>query len=308
MLKRALLLSALLLTPPVAQASDLGFAAEANTICRAIIDGRNHQTFKAARDQTLELTAAHLRGEAPPTPAEAKTLSKLLQAVNVDLAAAIARLQSLPPSPKLEAFLGYGQSRIDINKARIGFLADLDNWQWPPADGLASSRYDFKASTADLGFTDRDCTFVFDSLGNPPAIANFIAAVAPVCSAEYDRLIKTDINQWRRHNIHIVAALRQNKLWDPEAIAALHQLAVAWRDTTNSFRQAANAINSRPPQWVDVLSNMERQAAIFQNRAGATASGDAEAIAQAFAVRLSVPDFRELGLQETSCIALGTLM
>lgn len=308
MLKRALLFSAIMLTGPSAQASDLAFAAEANSICRAIIDHRNFQAFKAAKDLSLDLTLAQVRGEAPPTFAKAEALSRSLQAVNADLAAAIARLQSLPPSAELDAFLAYGQSRIDINSARIGFLADLENWQWPPADSLDSSRYDFRAGLADLGFTDRDCTFVFGSLGNPPENATFIAAVAPVCNAEYDRLVKTDINQWRKHNIHTLAAVKQKKPWDPEAITALHQLAVTWRETANAFRKAVSNVENPPLRWADVISDMERQSTIFQNRGDVLESGNPEAIAQAFAVRLSMPDFQQVGLQETSCVALSELM
>jgi len=305
---RAFLLSAILLAIPPVQASDHEFAAEANALCRAIIDGRDYATFKAARDESLNLTLAQLRGDTPPPTEDAQALSQLLQAVNADLISAIERLQGLPSSPELDAFLAYGQSRIDINAARVGFLADLAGWQWPPADSLDTSQYDYIAGMADLGFTDRDCTYVFGSLGNSPELSDFISTVAAVCNVTYDRLVATNIDQWREHNLNAMAAALQDKPQDPAAIPALRNLANAWKEAAQAFRQVDSNNKEKPQLWDEAIAIMYERAAIFEERANALESRDEDAVREAFAHRIATPDFKQLGLHETSCMALVSLM
>lgn len=306
--KRALLLSAILLAVPPAQASEFEFAAEANTLCRAIIDARDFETFKAAQNMSLDLTLAQVRGDSPPAAAGAEMLSRLLQAVNADFAAAIEQLQGLPPSPELDAFFTYGKSRIEINDARIGFLADLDAWQWPPVDGLDTSRYDHIKGMADLGFTDRDCTYVFGSLGNPPERVDFITAVAPACNVAYDRLVQTDLEHWRELNLKAMVAAMQDSAQDPDAIPALRKLAATWQEVADAFRLVDSKIEDKPPHWEQAISILYERARIFGDRAEALEYGEEDAIDQAFANRLATPDFEQLRLHETSCMGLITLM
>lgn len=305
---RALLLSAILLAVPPAKASDLEFAAEANVLCRAIIDERDYATFKAAQDKSLDLTLAHLRSETPPSTEDAQTLSQLLQAVNADLIAAIKRLKGLKSSPKLASFLAYGQSRVDINAARVGFLADLATWRWPPADSLDTSEYDFNVGVADLGFTDRDCTYVFGSLGNSPELSEFITAVAAVCNMTYDRLIETDVGQWREHNLNAMIAALQGGAQDPSAIPALRNLATAWKEAARDFREVNINNEEKSHLWDEAIAIMYKRAGILEERASAIEHRDEEAIRDAFAKRVATPDFEQLGLRETSCMALVSLM
>lgn len=306
--KRALLFSAVLLAVTPAQAADPQFAAKANALCRAAIDARDYSTFKGAQDGSLDLTLATVKGEAPPSPEEAAALSRLLHSVNTDLAATIERLQSLPPSPDLDAFLAYGQSRIAINTARIGFLADLDHWQWPPADALDTSSYHYRAGMAALGFTDLDCTYVFGSLGNPPELASFITHVALACNVAYDRLLETDLDQWREHNLNAMVAVLQDKPQDPDAIPAIRKLAAAWKEAAHAFALVDTRIDEKPPLWEDAIAILYERARILKDRADALEYRDADAIRAAFANRIGGPDFDKLGLRETSCMAMAKLI
>jgi hypothetical protein len=306
--KRALLLSAILLAIPQAKASDFEFAAQANALCRTIIDARDFVAFKAAQDMSLDLTLAQVRGDSPPAVVGAGMLSRLFHSVNADLAAAIERLQDLTPSPELDAFLTYGRSRIEINDALIGFLADLDGWQWMPLNGLDTSRYNYIRGMADLGFTDRDCTYVFGSLGNPPESADFITAVAPTCNDAYDRLVQTDIEQWRELNLKAMVAAMQDRAQDPDAVPALRKLAATWQEVADAFRLVDSKIEDKPPRWEQVVSILYDRARIFGDRADALEYGDEDAIDQAFDNRIETPDFEQVGLRETSCMGLTTLM
>lgn len=308
MIMRALLFSAILLAALPAQASDFEFAAEANGLCRVLIDARDYQAFKAAQNRSLDLTLAQLREKSPPSAEDAETLSGLLQVVNADLAAAIERLQRLTTSPELDAFLAHGQSSIDINNARIGFLADLDDWQWPPVDGLEISQYDYIAGMANLGFTDRDCAYVFGSLGNPPEQADFITVVASACNVAYDRLIQTDLEQWREHNLNALVAVLQEKAQNPDVVPALRELAATWKAVADDFSLLDTKTNDRLPLWEEAIAIIADRARIFENRANALEDGEEETIKQAFADRVATPDFEQLGLRESSCMALVTLM
>lgn len=308
MFGRTLLIAAIVLTASPVQAVDAKFASEANALCRAIIDARDHTTFRDARDKSLDVTIGKLRDDAQPSPQDAAELTALLQAVNADLAATIDRLQTLPPSPELDAYLAYGQSMADANEARIGFLANLDDWQWPPADALDTSRYDYAAGMAALGFTDRDCAYVFGSLGNPTESAGFITSVARACTVTYDRLVQTDLDQWREHNLNAMVAALQGKPQDPDAIAALRKLGAAWQEAAHAFHLVDSDIEDKPPLWEDALALMYERARIFEDRADALQYGDQDAIKQAFAKRIGIPDFEGLGLRETSCMALAGLM
>ena len=308
MIGRTLLLAAIVLTASPAQAVDPQFVGEANALCRAIIDTRDYTTFRDARDKSLDVTLNKLRDDAQPSPQDAAALSGLLQAVNADLAATIDRLQTLPPSPELDTYLAYGQSMIDVNAARIGFLGDLENWQWPLADTLSDNQYDYITGMAALGFTDRDCAYVFGSLGNPPEIAGFITAVARACNVAYDRLVKTDLDQWREYNLNAMVAALQDKPQDPDAIAALRKLGATWKEAAHAFRLVDSEIEDKPPLWEDALAVMYERARIFEDRADSLQYGDQDAIKQAFANRIGTPDFERLGLRETSCMALAKLM
>ncbi len=304
---RAFLLFSFVLAALPAQASDLEFAAKANALCRAIIDERDYPTFKAAQDRTVDLTIAQLRTGTPPSTEAAQTLSHLLQSVNADLVAAIERLQALPSSPKLETFLDYGRSRVEINAARVNLLADLDGWRWPPADSLHTNQYDYSTGMADLGFTDRDCSYVFESLGNPPELSDFISTVAAICNTTYDRLARTDIDQWREHNLNAMVAALKDEAQDPAAIPALRSLAKVWKEAAQAFQQVDRNIE-QSRFWDETIANLYKRSEVFTERADALEHRDKDAIRSAFGNRLGTPDFEQLGLRETSCIALASLM
>ncbi|MGQ4273978.1 hypothetical protein [Terrihabitans sp. B22-R8] len=308
-MKRCLLLVvATLLAIPAAMAKDQAFATQANIVCRDIIDARDYRTFKAARDAGIDLIARKLRKQGAPSPDEAARVSQLLRAVNADLERAIAQMRNLPSSPALEAYLAYGRSKIEINRKRLAFLADLENWQWPPVDDLDTSSVSQSDALARLGFDRRDCAHLFDSLGNPPEFANFIPIAAQACSAAHNDLSAPGLDLSRKQNLEAMTAARRGNPQSPQAAPALRALANAWVLASQAFILADASLPEKPPMWEENLARFVERARIFEMRANAIEHGDQDAIKEAFAQRPSIPDFARMGLRETSCMALARSM
>lgn len=311
--KLAMRLTALIATMSMlfaapAAADDLT-PAKANALCRDLIDARDYAIFKAASDQSIELVYLNLRsGGEPPTFLEAMELSALLHAVNTDLTAALEAMQALPASSHRDAFLAYGQSKITVNEARIGFLADPDTWQWPLSETIDPTPPHSEEDARQLGFLNRDCNYLFGSFGNPPELANFIPLVAPACSIAYHNLLVTDLDVWREQNMNALLALRRGKPQDPKTIPALRSLAYSWANALGVFLLADRELTEKPAHWQEALDVMAENARIFAARANAIESGDEETIALTFERRPAPVDFRSVGLEETSCMALIQLM
>lgn len=298
---------AMLLAAPAA-ADDLT-PPRANALCRELIDARDYALFKAASDHSLDLLYSYMRdGSGTPTFTEAIRLSSMLHAVNRDLTAAVEAMEALPASSHRDAFLAYGQSKITVNEARIGFLADPGNWQWPLADNIAPPALPSEEDAQQLGIFERDCIYLFSSFGNPPELAEFIPVVAPACAIAYDNLMATDLELWREQNINALLAVRQGKPQDPEAVAALRSMADAWASAHGVFVLADRELTERPAYWQEALDVMAENSRIFAARANAIESGDADTIALTFERRIGVLDFKAAGLEETSCVALMRLM
>ena len=118
----------------------------------------------------------------------------------------------------------------------------------------------------------------------------------------------TDLDTWRDRNLSAMVASMEGKPQDPEAVPALRSLAGAWKNAAHAFRLVDSRIAEKPPLWEEAIAILYERARIFEDRADALQYRDADAVKEAFANRIGVPEFEKLGLRETSCMALAKLM
>lgn len=309
----AITLATLALTfPSAVPAEEPGFAAQANAFCRDVIDARDYRTFEAAKTEALDVLAAQIRGGEPPNAASAERLIDLFEAVNADIAEALDGISALAPdqgeqADALATVTKYAQAEMEVRRIRLGFLGDLDNWQWPPIDGLGITYPDSDAYVADrdtLGFRNRDCQHVFSSLGNPPDHASFISAVAPICSSIVDRRLTNGFHQWRDVSFNAFMAATQGRPVDPEAIPALRALAQDWISAADALAEIDAALAPDPRLWEQALTDMTQRAKTLYWQADIIEIGDVSAILGSSRWPPGSPQFEDLALGETSCVAL----
>src|SRR5690606_26577155 len=115
------------------------FAAEANALCRSVLDARDYEAFAAARSAAMDRLAESLRGPLTAPPA---SLVEMFRTVRDDLVATLSALRTLvPASPSLAAdfavFLSAGEAELRAVEARLELLSGDGPWTWPPFVALA---------------------------------------------------------------------------------------------------------------------------------------------------------------------------
>lgn len=316
MKKHALFLAALLLAAPPAQARDATFAAEANALCRTIINERDYPLFSAGKGVSLDFTLARLQGHDSPSDAEREQLAVSLEAMHAEIEATRDRLLALADNHPQQAadlalFVEKAEYYLDTFSVRITALRAAGPLEFPRESEIDAPNPDpalWDEAIVRLGFARRDCEPVFSSNGNPPEIATFIETVAPACAIAFDNLMAKDLEQWRQYNLDAMVAALQDKPQDPQAAPALKAMGSAWKNAAHAFHLVDSRIEEKPPLWEDAIAILYERARIFEDRAAALQYRDAAAIKEAFATRIGVPDFDKLGLRETSCTALARLM
>lgn len=304
--------ASLLLSSSVGLAAEPGFAAEANGLCRASINARDPSLFRAAQEETVAILARQMRDRQPPDPETAQRLTALLEAVNRDIAALVDGLAALAPAGDEEAealglYLDYAEAEMTVRLVRIGFLGDLEHWQWPNIHDLGVDFPDndaYLAALEQLGFQDRDCQHALSSPGNPPEGAAFIAAVAPVCAAIVDRRLGNGFEAWRALGVEAVLTAFQDEAFDPAAAPALRAMARDWVTAESELSQIDAALAPDAQIWLQALADIRERAVLLERRADIIAGNDASPPDEVFRVRASLPEFETLGLGETSCMAL----
>lgn len=304
--------ASLLLFSPAALAVEPGFAAEANRLCRASIDARDPFLFRTAQEEAVAILARQMSERQPPDPATAQRLITLLAAVNRDIGALVDGLEALAPASDEEAealglYLDYAEAEMAERLVRIGFLGDLEHWQWPNIHDLGVDVPDndtYLAALDRLGFRDRDCQHALSSPGNPPEQAEFIAAVAPICAAIVDRRLGNGFEAWRELGVQAVLAAFQDEAFDPAAVPALRAMARDWVMAESELARIDAALAPDAGIWLQALADMRERAELLDRRAAIIAGNDANPPAEAFRVRANLPEFETLGLGETSCMAL----
>lgn len=305
-----------LLAIPPAYAVDQNFASSANALCRTIIDARDYDLFFNAKRASLDLVLARLQSHDSPPTAEREQLATALEEIRTEILATKQQILALADdypehAEDLALFAEHADYYIHVISTRIPALRASGSLVFPTESEIDAPSLDFAAwdqATVRLGFANRDCQPVFSSNGNPPDMADFISTVAPACSIALDDLLATDQEQWREHNLNAMIATMQKKPQDPEAIPALRALGAAWTNAAHVFRLVDSKIVEKPIHWEETIASLYDRARIFKDRADALEYRDDAAISEAFASRLQPVDFKRLGLEETSCVALETLM
>lgn len=294
-----------------AQANDPDFSFNANALCRDIINARDYQTFSQGKSDSLDLFLGKLQRHDPPGMDDRQHLATLLDAMHKELVATQDRLLSLAEdhpqhTEDLALFAQAADSYTTLFATRSAALRAPGPLDFPSESQVYAPRPDqgaWEAATVRLGFARHDCERVFFSNGNPPGLADFIGAIAPVCAA-VDREFTARLDELRETAMAGYVDVFKKKMPQPEAAEAYQILATAWTQTASSLHDIKATGDIDPSKLSAALEQIGQRAQLFAARANAIASNDLAFISEVFGRRTDMPDFRSFGLEETTCPAV----
>jgi len=280
--------------------------------CNSLIDGRDRGIWEAGQAASIEVLAAVV-GNKPPDATAADALEADLRPYRDDLATTVESLAGLEPPADLvdawDTFLGSGRTTLAALDQRLAALAD---WE-ATAASVAPDAGDpdaFESALAAVELLDRDCAVVFRDLGPLPEHAGFVAAAAAACTEAAERRRAGAFAADTDLALDAVVTAVTGDAIEPsdELVAALRRLAAEWQQTHDAWAAIDPADAPVPAEWQGTLTYAEQRAGLLTARADAVESGDAAAIAGAFALNASpgpgIGDLAALGLATRDCRAL----
>jgi len=226
------------------------------------------------------------------------------QAIRDDLAALTS------DDPAVQAAWDIVVSANDGGIARLQERIDLLNggdWDAIAAGfpGPADPGPDTTDALVALGLGETQCLVVHSptAAGVSDASHVFRSAVADACTTIQLRRLAADYDADADASVRAVVELLDDGAVTPsdELTAALRRVADEWRQTSAELAAIDAANAPVPAAWADVLAAAAERVTIFGDRAAATESGDADAVAAAFDLgRYEYPgfDFEAAGVDQ----------
>lgn len=290
--------------------------------CTDLINERDRAVREESIDAGLAFVEALLRRQVVPA-SEQDDWVEAMEADVAQLEVERAVLAEKMSSDRAELLLISFDTTIDILTARVAVIeaGSLDRASDIPDLGTQELGYGAvyglvsagaSATTADS--TDpyqwlrgRDCEVVLSALGPDPEQRDFVAAAALTCAAIVERRHDIGFTELQDLNLAILADVIDGDgdlRLDADDQDALDALAEEWRQAADDLIAvpADDAID--PHGWEGVLQHADQEADIAEQRADAVATGDDDAIAEAYArdVRSSVRfEWEAVGLGDRDC-------
>lgn len=312
-----LILNLPLIAPPARAEDIVEFSNHANAVCLDIIAARDYEVMEGAQSGMRDLLADTVRGNEPPASERAEALSALLEASNDEFARTIDALRAIAPEEPeaarhLETIFADAQYKIDVREARIALLANAGSaeWEWPMETALdvreGPSDLELQQAWDALGFTERECQFVFYSDGYPADFAAYWAEVARICSAIYDRRHAQAFALWSEDALDAFIAAQSGAPF-PDVAASLESLAAEWAQTAQDLAAIEPSATPFPEKWEALLASAQSNADVYFARAEAVGTGDGELSRAAFLqTRFGGFDAVSVGMEQSSCAGLAS--
>lgn len=274
--------------------------------CTELINTRDSEVRAGSIDANRHLILALIS----VTPVDAAVQERWVAAMEADLVQLAAErdalTETLQPEHAAELVTAYDVT-VDLIHARLEVLSsggfdDATSLRALDVDALdAGGAYRSAPASWAVG---RDCETVLSSPGPDPAHREFVSAAAHTCAAIVDRRRINDYSEHVGRSTELLAAILEGEEAPSDAATtqAIESLATEWRGTYSDLASVPTDNVPDSAAWRRLLEAVDHNAELYESRAAALASGNADEIADSYETRPTVVEgWGSVGLDLRDC-------